>query len=96
MSVPGISAEWRWIPVWQQTNPTDPTSKTLWAGTTAYAILADPRTPDASTTWTASDTRSGYTGASIGGYGAGVWHAYAKITSSPDTPVVDCGTFVKS
>lgn len=89
MSTPHETAEWRWIPIYQRLNPSLP-DKTLWAGATSYAIVPDGNRP---TTWTVSDTRNGFTGTSISGLGKGVWHAYAKVTSSPDTPVIDCGTF---
>jgi hypothetical protein len=45
-------------------------------------------------TFTNASTLSGQTGFYVGSYAPGNWHVYAKITSSPEVPVIDCGDFV--
>lgn len=43
------------------------------------------------TTWTAAVALSGEIGVMITGLTPGFWEVYAQITSTPETPVIDCG-----
>lgn len=36
---------------------------------------------------------SGATGFLTGSYAAGTWAVWAKISDSPETPIINCGTF---
>ena len=46
------------------------------------------------TTWTAPTTLGADSGVMVSGLTAGVYVVWAKITSSPETPVVECGRFI--
>ena len=45
------------------------------------------------TTFVAPTTLGGKIGVMVGGYAAGYWQVFAKVVSSPETPVIDCGYF---
>lgn len=56
-----------------------------------YAITTDP---DARPTdWQAAEILDGKTGITITGYAPGFYYVYAKVTSNPEVPVLDCGAF---
>ncbi len=48
---------------------------------------------DRPTTWAAPTTLDGKIGVMTGGLATGYWHVWARISSAPETPVIDCGTF---
>lgn len=90
MSTPFETLEWRWVPVYQQTDPQDPTTLTLAPGPISYAVFKDG---GRAVTYTPAVVRQGLFGIVLSGLTAGVWRVWAKPTSAPDAPVVDCGTF---
>jgi hypothetical protein len=53
-----------------------------------FAVVADGARP---TAWTASTTLSGNTGILITGLTPGFYRVWARVTSSPETPVIECG-----
>jgi hypothetical protein len=89
---PADTNEWRWIPVYQQTNPEDPDSKELFTGAIEYAVYRDGGTPG---TYTPAVIRDGHTGIKITGLTPGVYRVRAHVTGAPrgDVPSIDCGTF---
>lgn len=92
MTSPADTNEWRWCPVWQQTNPEDPDSRALFTGAIEYAVYRDGGNPG---TYTAAVIRNGYTGIKINGLAPGTYRVRAKVTGAPggDVPTIDCGTF---
>lgn len=46
------------------------------------------------TVWAAAVTLSGKIGVMVEGFNPGNWHVWARITSTPEIPVVDCGAFI--
>lgn len=92
MSTPADTNEWRWIPVYQQTDPADPESKTLFTGTVEFAVYRDGGTPAA---YAPAVIRDGKTGIKITNLTAGTWRVRAHVTGAPggDVPSIDCGTF---
>lgn len=53
-----------------------------------FAITARSTRP---TTWTDAVLLGGKTGVMITGLAVGLYRIWAKVTSSPETPVLDCG-----
>ena len=43
--------------------------------------------------WFTASTLSGQAGFFTGSYAAGTWKVWAKVSDSPETPVIDCGVF---
>lgn len=48
---------------------------------------------DRPTDWNDPTVVAGGIGVMVEGLAVGTYHVWAKVTSSPETPVVDCGTF---
>lgn len=48
---------------------------------------------DRPTTWAAPTTLGGRIGVMTGGLATGYWHVWARVSSTPEAPVIDCGTF---
>jgi hypothetical protein len=92
MTTPADTNEWRWIPVYQQTNPEDPESKELFTGAIEYAIYREGTQPAGYTPAVIRDT---YTGIKITGLDPGTYRVRAHVTGAPggDVPSIDCGTF---
>lgn len=55
-----------------------------------FSVVIDGTRP---TVWTAPTTLNGKIGVLVSGLAVGAYHVFAKITSSPETPVVECGRF---
>ena len=56
-----------------------------------YAIVAPGARPSG---WASATTLAGATGFLVQNYtAAGTWQVWARITSSPEIAVIDCGTF---
>jgi hypothetical protein len=53
-----------------------------------FAIVNDGGRPS---TWTAPTTLGGNIGVMLTGLTPGLYRIYAKVSSSPETPVIDCG-----
>lgn len=91
MNTPADTNEWRWVPVYQQTDPANEETRALYTGTVQYAIYRDGEQPG---TYTAATVRNGKTGIIIAGLAPGTYRVRAHVTgASPDTPSIDCGTF---
>lgn len=54
------------------------------------AVVQDGERP---TVWAAPVTLSGQIGVMTGTYAVGTWRVWARVTSNPEVPVVDCGYF---
>lgn len=89
-STPAETSEWRWVPVYQQTNPQDEDSKTLFTGSVTYSVFPDGGTP---ATYVPAVPRNGLSGIVVSGLTRGTYRVKAKPASPPDAPVIDCGTF---
>lgn len=48
---------------------------------------------DRPVTFVAPTTLGGKIGVMVSGLGVGVYRVWAQVTSAPETPVIDCGTF---
>lgn len=91
MSTPADTNEWRWIPVYEQTNPQDPESKELFTGGIEYAVYRDGTAP---TSYTPAVIRDGLAGIIIVGLAPGTYRVRARITGgATDRPTINCGTF---
>ena len=44
--------------------------------------------------WISPTILSGKIGIMVSGYAAGTWQVWAKVTSAPETPILDCGYFI--
>lgn len=55
-----------------------------------YAVTTGSDRP---TVWTAATLLGGRTGIMVQGYAPGYWNVWARVSSAPETPVVQCGTF---
>lgn len=89
-ATPADTNEWRWVPIYQQTNPEDPESRELFTGAIEYAVYRDGGTPGE---YTPAVVRNGYTGIVIAGLAPGTYRIRAHVTASADQPSIDCGTF---
>ncbi len=92
MTTPADTNEWRWVPIYQQTNPEDEDSKTLFTGAVEYTIYREGSQPGA---YTPAVIRDGYTGIKIDDLTPGTYRVRAHVTGAPagDVPSIDCGTF---
>ena len=54
------------------------------------ALFPDGTRPGA---FTAATTLSGRIGVMVAGLAPGTYRVFAQVTSSPETPVIDCGVF---
>ena len=43
--------------------------------------------------WQTPTTLDGKIGVMVTGLDVGTWHVWARVTSAPETPVIDCGYF---
>ena len=57
-----------------------------------FAVLKPNDRPQDSD-WFAATLLQGETGFLTGTYGVGVWKVWARVTDSPEEPVIDCGSF---
>ena len=57
-----------------------------------FAVLK-PNDRPISSDWFSATLLQGATGFLTGSYVAGTWKVWAKIADSPETPVIDCGSF---
>ena len=55
-----------------------------------YCVVAPGVRP---ATWVSATTLAGATGFMVSGYAVGTYQVWARITSSPEIAVIDCGTF---
>lgn len=55
-----------------------------------YSVVAPGIRP---ATWVSATTLAGKTGFMVSGYAVGTYQVWARITSSPEIAVIDCGTF---
>lgn len=55
-----------------------------------FAIVPDGTRP---TIFTAATTLGGKIGVMVSGFTPGNFRVFAKVASSPETPVIDCGIF---
>ena len=55
-----------------------------------FSVVAGDLRP---TTWIAPTTLDGKIGIMITGLTPGIYQIYAKVVSTPEIPVLDCGTF---
>jgi hypothetical protein len=46
------------------------------------------------TTWVAAYSLDGKIGILLSGETAGTYHVYAKIVDAPETPVIECGSYI--
>jgi hypothetical protein len=92
MSTPADTNEWRWIPVYRQTNPEDESSSELFTGAIEYAVYREGNQPG---TYAPAVLRDGYSGIKISGLAPGTYRVRAHVTGAPggDVPSIDCGTF---
>lgn len=56
-----------------------------------FSLVPDGSRP---TTWTTAATLSGAIGVLISSLTPGLWSVYARVSSAPETPVINCGTFI--
>ena len=89
---PADTNEWRWIPIYRQTNPEDADSKELFTGAVEYAVYREGSSPGA---YAPAVVRDGYTGIKIDHLDPGTYRVRAHVTGAPngDLPSIDCGTF---
>lgn len=92
MATPADTNEWRWIPVYEQTDPADPETITEYTGAIEYAVYRDGTTPGA---YTPAVIRDGKPGIKIDGLTPGTYRVRAHVTDAGngDRPSIDCGTF---
>lgn len=57
-----------------------------------FGVTALGARPPAS--WVAPTALSGKIGIMVSGYAVGTWQVWAKVTSAPETPILDCGYFI--
>lgn len=55
-----------------------------------FAVVVDGTRP---VTFTAATALAGKIGVMVTGMATGHWRVFAKVASSPETPVIDCGYF---
>ena len=55
-----------------------------------FAVVAEGTRP---ATWVAPTTLDDEIGVMVSGFAPGYWRVFAKVASSPETPVIDCGYF---
>lgn len=55
-----------------------------------FAITKDGDRPE---TWTESETLGSGIGVTVAGLAPGDYRVWAKVSSPPETPVIDCGAF---
>jgi len=55
--------------------------------------ITTPAARPSSTGWITAATLSGEIGTMVSGLATGSWTVLARITSSPEIPVINCGTF---
>lgn len=55
-----------------------------------YCVVAPGVRPS---TWVSATTLAGATGFMVSGKSVGTYQVWARITSSPEIAVIDCGTF---
>ncbi len=55
-----------------------------------YAVTTPGSRPS---TWVSATTLAGATGFMVSGYSVGTYQVWARVTSSPEIAVIDCGTF---
>lgn len=58
-----------------------------------YCVVAPAVRPS---TWVVATTLAGATGFMVQNYTVGTYQVWARITSSPEIAVIDCGTFAVS
>lgn len=91
MISPADTNEWRWCPVWQQTNIEDPDSRELFTGGIEYAVFREGTTPGP---YTPAVIKDGYPGIRIDNLTPGTYRVRARVTGiAGEAPTIDCGTF---
>jgi hypothetical protein len=55
-----------------------------------------PSARPSSSGWTAATTLNGNIGLMISGLSVGTYEVWARVTDSPEIPVIDCGSFAVS
>lgn len=91
MNTPADTIEWRWMPIYRQTDPEDPDSKELYTGAIEYSVYRDGTTPGP---FIPAVVRDGRTGILISGLTPGTYRVRAHVTgTAPDVPSIDLGTF---
>jgi len=58
----------------------------------SFAVITPTARPQSSD-WFAATVLQGATGFLTGTYAPGVWNVWAQISDSPETPVINCGSF---
>lgn len=57
----------------------------------AYSVVPNGNQPGA---WTAATVMNSKTGVMVSGFAAGTYRIYAQATTTNETAVIDCGTFL--
>ena len=56
-----------------------------------FSLVPDGSRP---TTWATAAILSGSIGVLISSLTPGLWSVYARVSATPETPVINCGTFI--